>query len=385
MVQPHGGKLVDQVVPKKAVENLKTDSTKYSSIEISEEAYIELENIAIGTFSPLKGYVGEEEFTSIVERGRTLTNLPWTIPIVLDISKKENSKLKQGDQVTLSYEGKPVGIIDFEESFEPKKSEWAQKIFGTKDKTHPGVASINKKREILLGGTIELLEKPEVPFPNYRLTPKETRVLFKIKGWRTVVGFQTRNAPHIGHEYVQKTALTFVDGLFINPVIGRKKKGDFKDEVILAAYQELLDNYYLKDHAVLATLLTEMRYAGPKEAIHHAILRKNFGCSHFIVGRDHAGVGNYYPPYAAQEIFEEYPDLGIFPVFFRSFSHCKKCGTVVNEKICPHPEEEHINFSGELMREMLLQKKRPPEEQMRPEVADVILKFDRPFFEEEKQ
>ncbi len=175
------------------------------------------------------------------------------------------------------------------------------------------------------------------PFDRWKLSPRETRILFKAKGWRTVVGFQTRNTPHIGHEYVQKAALTFTDGIFINPVIGKKKKGDFKDEVILASYEELIRHYYLKERAVMAILQMEMRYAGPREAIHHAIIRKNFGCTHIIIGRDHAGVGKYYHPFAAQDIFEEFPDLGIVPLFFRSFYFCRKCGSVVNEKICPHP------------------------------------------------
>ncbi|MCJ7644649.1 MAG: sulfate adenylyltransferase, partial [Candidatus Aminicenantes bacterium] len=193
--------------------------------------------------------------------------------------------------------------------------------------------------------------------------------------------FQTRNTPHIGHEYVQKTALTFTDGIFVNPVIGKKKKGDFKDEVILASYEELIRNYYLKERAVMAILQMEMRYAGPREAIHHAILRKNFGCTHIIIGRDHAGVGTYYHPYAAQEIFDEFPDLGIIPLFFRAFSFCKKCNSVVNEKTCPHPSPEHIQFSGTKIRDLLVQGIIPPAELIRPEVARIIMQFKEPFNE----
>jgi len=240
---------------------------------------------------------------------------------------------------------------------------------------------VKNMKEVLLGGKIDLIQVSPTPFDKYKLEPLETRILFKEKSWRTVVGFQTRNTPHIGHEYVQKTALTFTDGVFVNPVIGRKKKGDFKDEVILASYDELIRNYYLKERAVVAILQMEMRYAGPREAIFHAIIRKNFGCTHIIIGRDHAGVGNYYPPYAAQDIFEEFPDLGIVPLFFKSFYFCKKCNSVVNEKTCPHPPEEHINFSGTKIREMLIEGKIPPPELMRPEVAKIIISYDNPFVE----
>jgi sulfate adenylyltransferase len=198
-------------------------------------------------------------------------------------------------------------------------------------------------------------------------------------GWRSVAGFQTRNAPHIGHEYIQKTSLAFVDGLFINPLIGRKKAGDFKDDVIIDSYEALIKNYYLKNSAVMVTLEMEMRYAGPREAIFHAIVRKNYGCTHFVVGRDHAGVGNYYGPYEAQDKFQEYPDLGIAPIFFRSFFYCKKCGGVENDKICPHGAEYHINFSGTKMRGLLKKGERPSSEMMRPEVVDSILKHPEPF------
>jgi sulfate adenylyltransferase len=206
-------------------------------------------------------------------------------------------------------------------------------------------------------------------------------VLFNTKGWHTVVGFQTRNVPHLGHEYVQKTALTFVDGLFINPVIGRKKAGDFKDAVILAAYEELVQHYYVRERTVMATLHTEMRYAGPREAIFHAIVRKNFGCTHFIVGRDHAGVGDYYAPYAAQEIFDDFPDLGIIPLFFTAFFYCRRCGSVAHEKICPHGVEARLDFSGTLLRQLLTDR-HAPDGLIRPEVAEIILGIDNPFVEE---
>ena len=381
MVKPHGGRLTNRVLSSTHLDRIKAQITEFQQVPIDSETYIEIENIVIGTYSPLEGYLIQQEFESVLETDRLTNDLAWTIPITFDVQEKQTDGLEKGDQIVLTYEGDPVALFDIEDIYTPNKKQWAEAVFGTTDEKHPGVQRIVSKEDFLLGGNIDLLKRPEVPFPENRLTPKETRVLFKAKGWKTVVGFQTRNAPHIGHEYVQKAALTFVDGLFINPVIGKKKPGDFKDEVILKSYQALIDHYYLRQRAVLVTLLTEMRYAGPKEAIHHAIMRKNYGCTHFIIGRDHAGVGDYYPPFAAQEIFEDFPDIGIVPLFFRSFSHCTKCGSVVNEKICPHPPEDHINFSGTKIRESLTVGKRPPIEQMRPEVADIILQYDHPFVE----
>lgn len=209
--------------------------------------------------------------------------------------------------------------------------------------------------------------------------PKETRVLFEQKGWKRVAAFQTRNVPHLGHEYVQKAALTFTDGLFVNPLVGWKKPGDFRDEVIIKAYEALIEHYYPKDSVAFSVLRMEMRYAGPREAVHHAIVRKNFGATHFIVGRDHAGVGNYYGPYEAWDIFKNFPDLGITPLFVREAFYCKKCGGMVNEKICPHPEEYRIRISGTKLRKMIMEGKRPPEYMMRPEVAEVVLSFEDPF------
>ncbi|MBC7364678.1 MAG: sulfate adenylyltransferase, partial [Candidatus Aminicenantes bacterium] len=304
----------------------------------------------------------------------------WTIPIILDVSREMAEKIEPGQQILLrAEEGQPVAAMMVEDVYDYNKEKFCQKVYGTTDPKHPGVARVYQMKDLLLGGKIDLLNLLPTRYDRYRLSPKETRILFKEKGWKTVVGFQTRNTPHLGHEYVQKTALTFTDGLFINPVIGRKKKGDFKDEVILASYDELIKNYYLKERAVMAILKMEMRYAGPREAIHHAIIRKNFGCTHIIIGRDHAGVGNYYQPYAAQEIFEEFPDLGIVPLFFKSFFFCRKCHSIENEKTCPHPPSEHIQFSGTRIRELLLKGEVPPPELMRPEVARIILSFENPF------
>jgi len=382
MIQPHGGKLVDRVLKGKDKAKALDQAPSLPRLVIDAELVSDIENIATGVYSPLEGFLGEADFRSVLEGSRLASDLAWTIPIVLDVDKATADGLKTGTEVLLAAEdGRPLAILHLREKYGFDKGETAEKVFGTRDPAHPGVAKVLAMKDVLLGGSVDLIEITPTPFDRWKLSPKETRVLFEAKGWRTVVGFQTRNTPHIGHEYVQKAALTFTDGLFINPVIGRKKKGDFKDEVILASYEEAIRLYYLKDRTAMAILQMEMRYAGPREAIHHAILRKNFGCTHIIIGRDHAGVGAYYPPFAAQDIFDEFPDLGIVPMFFRSFSHCKKCGSVVNEKICPHPPSDHIQFSGTKIRDLLVKGECPPAELMRPEVARVIMAFKEPFNE----
>jgi sulfate adenylyltransferase len=382
MIQPHGGRLVERILKGEQKKKILEKVAGFPSLKLDPESVSDVENIATGVFSPLEGFMGKEDFRHVLKQMRLSSDLPWTIPIVLDVGKEEADKLKVGGQVLLRNEkNEPAAVLHLEEKYAYDKEEMAEKVFQTTDAAHPGVAKVKNMKDVLLAGKIDLIQESPTSFTRYKLSPKETRVLFKEKGWRTVVGFQTRNTPHIGHEYVQKTALTFVDGIFINPVIGRKKKGDFKDEVILASYEELIKNYYLKERAVMAILQMEMRYAGPREAIFHAVIRKNFGCTHIIIGRDHAGVGTYYHPYAAQDIFEEFPDLGIIPLFFRSFYYCKKCLSVVNEKICPHPPSEQIQFSGTKIRDMLVKGEYPPSELVRPEVARIIMEFKNPFNE----
>ncbi|MDF2954883.1 sulfate adenylyltransferase [Candidatus Alkanophaga liquidiphilum] len=380
--KPHGGRLVNRALSGRRKEAAEREAKELPRLKLGEELLSDLRNIAHGIYSPLKGFLCESDFENVLYEKRLADDTPWTIPIVLDISEDERRRLelRDGDTLTLcDAGGREVALMHVESIYGYDKGEFAEKVFLTTDKAHPGVTKVYRLGECLLGGSIEMFGKVEPPFSRFYLRPVETRVLFKERGWRSVAGFQTRNVPHLGHEYVQKTALTFVDGIFINPVIGKKKSGDFKDEVILAAYEALLRNYYLKENAVMSILPMEMRYAGPREAIHHAIVRKNFGCTHFIVGRDHAGVGSYYEPYAAQEIFSEFPDLGIVPVFFKSFFYCRKCMTVVNEKICPHGKEFHTSFSGTRLREMLMRGETPPPEIMRPEVAEVVKQWKNPF------
>ena len=378
-VRPHGGRLTNRVITDTEKEAALEKARTLPQVPVTEETAKEVQNIAHGIFSPLEGFLTRQDYLNVVSEGRLANDVPWTIPIVLDISP--DSSIKEGKDVTLVCQGKPLAIMHVSEVYGYDKKELADKVFATTDLKHPGVAKVYGMTELLAGGKIDLIHDIDIPFSQYYLKPLETRLLFREKAWKTVVAFQTRNVPHVGHEYLQKTALTFTDGLFINPVIGKKKVGDFKDEVILETYQALIDSYYLKDRAVMAILPMEMRYAGPREAIHHAIIRKNFGCSHFIVGRDHAGVGNYYPPYAAQEIFDQFPDLDITPIFFKSFFYCQKCLGVMSEKTCPHGEEDRINFSGTKIREMLLKSEIPPKEVMRPEVAKIVVEHKNPYVE----
>lgn len=382
MLPPHGGRLVDRTLPAQRKDQTILEAAKLPQLAVSEDLAKDIENIAFGAFSPLEGFLCQEDYEKVVHQNRLSSDLPWTLPIILDASIQELNGVKTGDTIALIDPRKtPVALLDVEEVYNYDKQDLARNVYGTTDPSHPGVAKTLAMKDSLIGGKITLIQSSPDEFRKYRLRPIETRILFQEKGWRTIVGFQTRNIPHLGHEYVQKTALTFVDGLFINPVIGKKKSGDFKDEVILEAYDALISHYYLKDRAVMAILRTEMRYAGPREAIFHAIVRKNFGCTHFVVGRDHAGVGKFYAPYAAQEIFTEFPDLGINPLFFKSFFYCEKCGSVVNEKICPHDPSYRMDFSGSDLRQKLGRGEPPPKELIRPEVAEVLLKWKDPFVE----
>lgn len=377
----HGGRGINRVLAGVERQRALEDARSLPAIEIDRDMVMDVESIAFGIFSPLTGFLGKDDLQSVVEHGRLANDVPWTIPIVLDLDADQIDRIKGKERAALVYQGAPVAILDIEDVYSFDKDEAAVNVYGTDDIKHPGVAKTIAMNGTLVSGPISLLAEMETPFKRYALKPIETRVLFKEKGWRTVVAFQTRNVPHIGHEYLQKTALTFADGLFINPLIGKKKPGDFLDEVIVRSYEALIENYYLKAKAVMAVLQTEMRYAGPREAIHHAIMRKNFGCTHFIVGRDHAGVGSYYDPFAAQKIFDDYPDIGIVPVFFNSFFYCTKCGSVSNEKTCPHDDSYRIGFSGTKIRQILADGGEPPAEVMRPEVTRALLEEEELFVE----
>jgi sulfate adenylyltransferase len=371
---PHGGRLVNRLV----ASDRKTDGML--AVQVNSDLRNDIENIADGVFSPLEGFMGEQDFQGVVKTGRLKNGLAWTVPIVLDVDEQTAAKMKDAGQVALATGSDGFAVLHVEETYSFDKLACAKAIYQTDDIKHPGVDKMVNMKSRLVGGKVDVVKRIEdSPLRKYRMTPAETRAEISCKGWNSVVGFQTRNVPHVAHEMLQKAALNLFDGLFVNPLIGKKKQGDFKDEVILATYVSLIDNYYPKDRAMFVTLHTEMRYAGPKEAIHHAIMRKNFGCSHFIVGRDHAGVGSYYHPFASHEIFKDYPDLEIEPVFFPAFYYCKKCLAYANERNCPHGPDFREELSGTKMRNMVSSGEIPAEHLMRPEVAKIIISFNEPF------
>ena len=372
LILPHGGKLINKYIEKN-YDDLK-------SFEVSTDIRNDAENIATGVFSPLEGFMIQEDFLNVLKEGRLSNSIPWTIPIVLDAEKEIAKQMKELKDVVLCSGGEKFGIMHVENIYGYNKENVANAVYGTTDVNHPGVNRLSKMKEFLVGGGVEIFHlKENDEIQKFRMHPSETRSEIVRRGWKTVVGFQTRNVPHVAHEMLQKAALNLYDGLFVNPLIGKKKIGDFTDSLIINAYESLIMNYFPKNSVLFSTTHTIMRYAGPREAIHHAIMRKNFGCTHFIVGRDHAGIGNYYPPFAAQEIFNEYPDLDIIPVIFPSFYFCKKCISYANEKTCPHGVESKEELSGTMIRKMVNSGKIPEKHLMRPEISELILKSEKPF------
>ena len=376
--KPHGGAIVNRV---RNADLGVEPNDDIPSLDISADLRNDVENIADGVFSPLEGFVAQDDFESILKYGRLKNGLAWTIPIILDVDKEAAQTMKDFKDVYLREGEDNFGILYVEDIYPFDKRAAMESIYQTSDLGHPGVNKMTNMKDWLVGGKIEVIKRiPQSPLRAYRMHPTETRSEITKRGWKTIVGFQTRNVPHIAHEMLQKAALNIYDGLFISPLIGKKKPGDFKDEIILAAYKSLMENYYPKDRALFVTLHTEMRYAGPREAIHHAIMRKNFGCSHFIVGRDHAGVGDFYHPFAAHEIFKEYPDLEIQPVFFPSFYYCKKCLSYANDRNCPHDTKFKEELKGTNIRKMVSSGVIPPIYLMRPEVVNTILSYKEDAF-----
>ncbi|HEY7110257.1 MAG TPA: sulfate adenylyltransferase [Nitrososphaeraceae archaeon] len=373
LIQPHGGTLINNCVPEMDLLGMKT-------FNVTKSIRTEVENIAQGVFSPLSGFLNENDFGKVLKEGRLYDGTPWTIPIIMDVDEPTAKNLKDFKDIVLSCDGDNFGILHISDTYRYDKSHMAKSVYGTTDPNHPGVKRIREMKSTLLGGRTEVFSiSRKIKESRFRMSPLQTRREIKRRGWKTIVGFQTRNVPHIAHEMLQKAALNIFDGLFINPLIGKKKVGDFTDEMIINSYDALIKYYYPAKRVMFGTLHTEMRYAGPREAIHHAIMRKNFGCTHFIVGRDHAGVGDYYAPYAAHDIFKNYPDLNIEPLFFSSFYYCKKCITYANEKTCSHSPAFREELSGTMIRKMVTTNQIPEKHLMRPEVSSIIISSKNPF------
>jgi sulfate adenylyltransferase len=375
LINAHGGKLISRITD--------ADPSGLFSVDISTDLANDVENIADGIFSPLEGFLNQQDFESVVSNGRLANGIAWTMPTVLDVDDDTGKKMKEsGDVLLKNPEGTGIAILHVEDVYSYDKQTLASGVYGTNDESHPGVAKTNSMKDFLVGGKIDYIQRQnETEIRKHRMTPSQTRELFEKAGWKTIVAFQTRNPPHVAHEMLQKNAITTRDGVFVNPLIGKKKSGDFKDEIIVKAYETMIENYYPQDKCQLATLHTEMKYAGPKEAIHHAIMRQNYGCTHIIIGRDHAGVGKFYDPFAAHKIFADYPELEIEPIFFPAFFYCRKCLTFTNPNVCPHDADDREQISGTKLRDMIQNGEAPSEFILRPEVAKVIIDFDKPFVE----
>jgi pyruvate kinase len=370
LVVPHGGKLIERINSEHPVPEKK--------IEIDQEALMDMEQIAIGAFSPIEGFMGSKDFHSVADNMRLSSGEIWTLPILLDVDERTSNTLNIGDEVALCHAGESYGVLHIDEIFKIDKEKEAEKIYGTKDTKHPGVKRLVNMKDYLLGGKITLLKKRKSNYKIHELTPKQTRKIFAEKGWSKIVGFHTRNVIHKSHEFIQMKGLRKgkCDGLFVHPIVGKKKTGDFEAEVIIKTYEAMMGGFYPGSIAVLGTFATYSRYGGPREAIFTAIARKNFGCSHFIVGRDHTGVGDFYHPHASHKIFDQFTEeeLGIIPIKFDKVFYSSIEEEHIHEpEFMDHPENQKLHISGTEAREMLKAGKQPPEWFMRPEISEIII------------
>jgi sulfate adenylyltransferase len=374
--KPYGGQqLVDRMAPKEKADGMLQEAKELVSIKPFVDFVYDAEKIANGAYSPLEGFMDSKALESVLRESRLPNGLPWTIPIILTADSEELRDVNDGEVVALlDWNGAPFATLEVAEKFQYSKKDLALGTYGTTDIAHPNVYDIFQNYgDTAVAGKVTQIRKLELPTVGYELSPRETRELFRDKGWRNVVAYQCRNPPHTAHEYIQKVSLesSEIDGLFVQPVIGRLKKGDYKPAVIMEAYREVVNGYYPKDEVVLSSLSITMRYGGPKAALFLAIVRRNYGATHYIIGRDQAGVGKFYDPYACHRIFDQF-DVGIVPLRYRETFYCRVCKSMATEKTCPHPPEDHIAISQTRMRELLKEGSVLPTEILRPEVIRVL-------------
>src|SRR6266487_2027541 len=376
LISPHGGAMVLNITGGQEQVELRERANSLPQVQVGSRQLADLEMLANGAYSPHNGFMKYNDYLSVVNEMHLSNGLPWTVPITLAVSAEQAAALSEGSQIALiDAEGALQAVMIIEEKFSYNKQLEANKVYRTLEEAHPGVNVLYQQGEVLLGGPVRVVALQQQAFYQYRFTPTQSRQMFIERGWKRVVGFQTRNPVHRAHEYIQKCALETVDGLYLHPLVGDTKGDDIPAEVRLRCYEVLLEYYYPLDRIILGVLPAAMRYAGPREAIFHALMRKNYGCSHFIVGRDHAGVGNYYGTYDAHYIFAEFDPakLGIIPMFFDHTFFCRACDSMASSKTCPHGTDQHVTLSGTKVRQMLQAGEIPPREFSRPEVAKVLI------------
>jgi sulfate adenylyltransferase len=377
-IAPHGGVLVNRLLPAAEAAAAAQRAEKLPRVELTVRERCDLELLAVGAFSPLTGFMTKAEFDNVVDQMHLPTGEPWTVPITLSVSKEQAASIKEGSEVALHdpESGVILAILHVQQKFEHDRMRECMEVYLTSEDKHPGCSLILAQGEVCLGGPVDVISlPPHQDLLAYRWTPLQTRQEFDKRGWRRVVAFQTRNPCHRAHEYLQKAALEICDGLLLHPLVGETQKGDIPADVRMKTYEVMFDNYYPKDRVVLTVLPASMRYAGPREAILHAIMRKNYGVTHFIVGRDHAGVGSYYGTYDAQLIFDQFDPqaIGIMPLMFEHTFFCKKCDGMASNKTCPHGPADRVFLSGTKVRDMLKRGEAPPPTFTRPEVAAILI------------
>ncbi|HEY8665514.1 MAG TPA: sulfate adenylyltransferase [Tepidisphaeraceae bacterium] len=380
LIPPHGGQLVNRVLQSAAAEKAAKDAASLPALTLTPREAFDLEMIAIGAFSPLTGFMGQADFQGVCRNMRLASGVVWPIPVILCPPDEITAKLNTGDRVALKDDkGRLLGTMTIQEKYPHDKALEIPNVYRTEDEAHPGVKIVKAQGNTCLGGPIDVITPTHEPeFSDYRLPPAATRAAFEKKGWSTVAAFQTRNPIHRSHEYLTKCALEMTDGLLIHPLVGETKSDDIPANVRMDCYKTLVDNYYNKERTMLSVMPLAMRYAGPREAVLHSLIRKNYGVTHFIVGRDHAGVGTYYGTYDAQKIFDQFDlpkDIGVTILKFEHTAWCKKCEAIVSSKTCPHGPEDKIAPSGTKVRETLKAGQRPPMEFSRPEIADILIKW----------